>query len=277
MKDKRLQKIKYFEFFYDNSKTVFTDLGVSNKRVEFFQNEYMLCICPGSRAGGNEKRIVEIFWGARPYEFETKGKNWKSLTETGATLFFYRNDTGDVTVSLYPAKTDFRKPIEDYITLHEWLDPKRLNDKNFIQSLWNDFVAYMESTSLDGKPTFSQQFRVWYLRHFKHLVINQKWEPKTKFATFYQDTLKWIFTVVVSGILINVASTILTETTETEILLKDVNKNLKTISNQIGSSVAKDNKIKEIFRQAENVSTKNDSISKEIKPTSKETEKKQQG
>src|SRR5690606_8544931 len=103
--------------FYDNCETKFNSLRDNDDRVVTFQREYMLSICPGSRVGGNEKRIVEVFWGARPYEFETKGNQWKSLKETGATLFFYRNDTGDVTISIYPAKTEFREPIESQITV----------------------------------------------------------------------------------------------------------------------------------------------------------------
>ena len=110
--------------FYDSCETIFNKLRVSDKRAEIFQNEYMLCICPGSRAGKNEKRVVEVFWGARPYEFETKGRQFETLTETGATLFLYRNDTGNVTISLYPAKTKFRQPIESQIALHEWINPK---------------------------------------------------------------------------------------------------------------------------------------------------------
>lgn len=73
MKEIRHQKIKDFEKFYDNCNVTFTKLRDGDKRAKIFENEYMLCICPGSRAGGNEKRIVEIFWGARAYEFETKG------------------------------------------------------------------------------------------------------------------------------------------------------------------------------------------------------------
>lgn len=240
MKEKRLQKIKEFETFYDNSKTVFKELGENDKRVEDFQREHMLCICPGSRAGGNEKRIVEIFWGAKAYEFETKGKNWKSLSETGATLFFYRNDAGDVTILLYPAKTEYRQPIEDFITLYEWIDPKKLNDSKFIKSLWNDFIAYMETTSLDGKPTYFQKLRIWYLRQFKHLVIKQTWTP-TKFSEFIKRVLKTSTSVIFSGAVLIFLINRMTKptTTETETQLMEVNKNLEKVSTQL-DNISKD-------------------------------------
>lgn len=244
MKERRLQKIKDFENFYDNCNSIFTKLRNEDKRVEIFQNEYMLCICPGSRNGGNEKRIVEIFWGARAYEFETKGNQWKSLRETGATLFLYRNDTGDITISLYPAKTEYRQPIENHITLYEWLDPKKLNDQDFINSLWNDFIAYMECTSLDGKPTYLQKLRINYLRFFKHLVIDKKWMP-TKFSKFSINLLKWVLTVGFSGVIL-FAINYFTQPkiTETEIHLKDANKKSDTISKQIEKKSININEIK---------------------------------
>ena len=137
MKEIRQRKIKDFELFYDNCESVFTNLRNEDKRAEKFENEYILSICPGSRAGGNEKRIIEVFWGARPYEYITKGNTWKSLVEKGATLFFYRNDTGDISISIYPAKTEYIEPIESHIVLHEWIDPKKLNNPKFVKSLWN--------------------------------------------------------------------------------------------------------------------------------------------
>lgn len=233
MKEKRLRKIKDFENFYDHCDAIFTNLRDNDKRVQIFESEYMLSICPGSRAGGNEKRIIEIFWGARPYEFETNGNQWKSLKETGATLLFYRNDTGDITISLYPAKTEYREPIEDHIALYGWLDPKKLNSEDFINSLWNDFIAYMECTSLDGKPTYFQKLRVDYLRFFKHLVVDKNWMP-TKFSKFSLDILKWVLTVGFSGaILFAVSYLTQPKITETEIQLKELNKKIEIISKQI--------------------------------------------
>ena len=265
MKEKRLQKIKDFESFYDNSESIFTEFREKDKRVEVFQNEHILCICPGSRAGGNEKRIVEVFWGARVYEFETKGKNWKSLSETGATLFFYRNDTGDVTISLYPAKTKYRQPIEDYIALHEWVDPKKLNDQKFIKSLWNDFIAYMEYTSLDGKPTYLQKLRVWYLRQFKHLVIKQTWTP-TKFSEFIKRVLKTSTSVIFSGAVLIFLINLMTKptTTDTEIQLKEVNKNLEKLSTQLDNISKNNTDIKTITVKTDSIAVKTKEILKTI-------------
>jgi hypothetical protein len=222
-----------FDEFYNNSANIFTQLRDNDKSADKFQREYVLNICPGSRAGGTDKRTVEVFWGGRNFEIESQGRNWKALTETGATLLFARDDNGFVIVTIYPAFTENRKPIETSITLYIWLDPKRLKDIKFIKSVWNDFMAYMEYTSLDGNPTLSQRIRISYLRFFKHLIIENKWRP-TKFSEFYKDVIKWVWTVGLSGIIIYLI-TQLTQpnTTETEIQLKEVNKNLEMVSKQL--------------------------------------------
>ncbi len=90
-------------------------------------------------------------------------------------MLYERDDSGFVIVSIYPANTDNRKPIESSITLDIWLDPIKLNDKSFLKKHWNDLMAYMENTSLDGNPTFLQRQRVSYLRTFKNLVVDNKW------------------------------------------------------------------------------------------------------
>jgi hypothetical protein len=142
MKRNRQDRNKDFDTFYDESKDVFRSLQQSDRRTEKFEREHMLCVCPGSRNGGTDKRVVEVFWGSKVFETETQGRHWKSLTEQGSTLFFYRNDTGHVTISLYPAYTDFRRPIEDSITLYSWLDPLKLKKELCKISLARFYCVY---------------------------------------------------------------------------------------------------------------------------------------
>ncbi|MFC2466153.1 MAG: hypothetical protein ACFNYM_08740 [Bacteroidota bacterium] len=201
MKRNRHDRNKDFDTFYDKSEGIFKNLQQSDKRTEKFEREHMLYVCPGSRNGGTDKRIVEVFLGSKVFEIETQGRYFKSLMEQGSTLFFYRNDTGHVTISLYPAYTDFRKPIEDSITLHSWLDPLKLRNKIFLKSLWQDFIAYMECTCLDGMPSWRQRIRIEYLRFTKHLVINKEWKP-TRLNCFLYDIIKFVLTVGLSGFII---------------------------------------------------------------------------
>lgn len=233
MSEERLRRIKDFDKFYDDCETIFKNLRDNDKRGVFFQNEYMLCICPGSRAGGTDKRIVEIFWGARLYEYQTQGTKWRGLKEQGATLLFYRNDTGHITISLFPSYTEFREPIESQIMLYRWKDPKALNNHKFIQSLWDDFMAYMEFTSLDGKPSYYQRLKISYFRNFKHLVISKKSHP-TRFGETIKKIIIWSVTVGFSGVFIYIFTLLtLPKNTETIFQLKEINNNLDKVSKQL--------------------------------------------
>lgn len=233
MKRSRKDRIDSFEEFYNTAKETFNSFQKNDQKAQEFENLYMLCVCPGSRNGGSNNRIVEVFWGSRAYETIAKGKLWTSLAEYGATLHFERSDTGHVTVFLNPAGTKNLKQIESSIILKHWFDPIRLKDHKFLKGLWNDFMAYMECTSLDSKPSFSQRLRILWLRFFRHLVIDSKWMPK-KSSLFIKDVLKWVFTVGLSGAIILVI-TLWTKpsTTQSEIDLKEINKNLDTISKQL--------------------------------------------
>ncbi len=223
-----------FDEFYEAAVATFTRFGENDPRAEKFQREYMLHICPGSRAGGTDKRTIEVFWGGRNFEIETQGRNWKALTETGATLLFVRDDNGFVIVSLYPAYTENRKPFETAITLDIWLDPKRLKDEKFLKSLWNYFMAYMEYTSLDGNPTLWQRLKISYLRYFKHLIIDNKWTP-TKFSASISRIRDLVVAACFSGAVLIYFVNVTTKpkTTETDTRLKEVNKNLETVSKQL--------------------------------------------
>ncbi len=197
----RQNRRKDFEDFYNESVKIFTDFRSQNERAKEFERIYMLSICPGSRMGGNNERIVEVFWGSRPFETITQGQKWVHLKEYGATLVFERDDNGFIIVSLFPAHTDNRKPIEESITVDIWTDPKRLKSKSFLKKRWNYFMAYMEYTSLDGRPTIKQKLIVWYLRNFKQLIIDKKW-TQSKAESFIQETMKFVFTVGLSGFII---------------------------------------------------------------------------
>jgi len=197
----RLDRKNDFDEFYKSAIITFTEFRDSDKSAEKFQRVYMLCVCPGSRAGGQDNRVVEVFWGSRPFESITHGRSWTALTEYGATLLFHRDDSGYVIISLYPAGTDNRKPIESNITLHIWIDPKKLKDKVFLKKCWNYFMAYMEYTSLDGNPTLIERLKISYLRTFKHLTIDKTWRP-IKFIDYIKDVVKFAFTVGLSGFII---------------------------------------------------------------------------
>ncbi len=253
-----------FDEFYRTAIATFTRFRDNDRRAEKFERIYMLSICPGSRAGGTNNRVVEVFWGSRPFETITLGRTWTALTEFGATLLFERDDSGFVIISIYPANTDNRKPIESSISLKLWVDPIKLKNEDYLKGLWNDFMAYMEYTSLDGNPTILQRLRISYLRNFKHLVIDNKWTP-TKFSLFNREVFKWVLTVGLSGVIVYFV-TLMTQPTETqtEIQLKEVNRNLENVSNQLDKISDGNADIKTISITADSIATKTKEILKNI-------------
>ena len=127
-------------------------------------------------------------------------------------------------------------------------------------------MAYMECTSLDGKPTIFQRVRIWYLRNFKHLVIDKKWTA-TKFSVFSKGVLKLVLAACFSGAVLIYLVNFMTKptTTETDIQLKEVNKNLETVSKQL-EKISEDNgKIQAISTSADSIVVKADEILKSIK------------
>ncbi|WP_064198646.1 MULTISPECIES: hypothetical protein [Emticicia] len=53
-----------FDEFFRTAVATFTEFRDNDPRAEKFQNIYMLNICPGSRAGETNNRVVEVFWVA---------------------------------------------------------------------------------------------------------------------------------------------------------------------------------------------------------------------
>ena len=256
----RQQRRNDFVEFFNSAVNIFIEFRDNDPKAEKFERLYMLNVCPGSRLGGNNNRVVEVFWGSRAFDTITLGNSWKSLTEYGATLLYELDDSGFVMISLYPAGTENRKPIESSITLKLWIDPIKLLDKSFLKKNWKDFMSYMECTSLDGTPNFVQRQRISLLRTFKHLVIDNSWSP-TRFFLFLRGVFKLILAAIFSGAVLIYLITILSKPTtkETNILLHELNKNLENISTKLDK--IPDNNLKSNTLNMDSVSSQLDKLS----------------
>lgn len=203
---KRLKRSDAFDEFHKKAKEIFEPFKENGEREEYFEALYNLAVCPGSRMGGRESRIVEFFWGNRIFD-KTEGlsadlrRKVKFDSEAGASMFFFKNDDGYVSIQLYPAHTDNRRPIEDFIFWRMRVNPSCLLKNRFQKCCWRAFMAYMEVTSLDGCPSLFQRIHVWYLRHFKHVIIEKK-ETPIKIVVALQSFFKWVSTVTFSGLAI---------------------------------------------------------------------------
>ena len=203
--EKRFQRFKDFNEFYTKAKEIFEPYKNKGERERFFEAYNMLCVVPGSRAGANESNIVDVFWGSCIFDKEesssSRKKTFHLKSESGATLFFIKNDNGYVSIHLYPAHTETMHPIEDFIIWREQIDPSKLLKKCFQYRCWRVFMAYMEVTSLNGDPTIAQRLQVWYLRKFKCTFEDKKQVP-VKFMTYTKKVGTWILTVAFSGLAI---------------------------------------------------------------------------
>lgn len=203
---KRNKRFEDFETFYNQAKDIFEPYRLKGEREKYYQNLYMLCVCPGSRAGGCESRIVEFFWGKRIFDKDESlsadgRRSLHFLAETGATMLFFKNDDGYVSIQMFPAHTDQRHSTEDFIFFEKRVNPSRLLQKSFQISCWSAFMAYMEVTSLDGDPTLWQKLKVWYYRNFKYVIIDNK-ELPLRYVSFLQKVGTWVLTIGCSGLVI---------------------------------------------------------------------------
>lgn len=206
MENNRIERIKKFEEFQNNKPNFFEEKKVNNTIYKKFDDYYSFCVCPKGRNGAISKRLYEVFYGRRIYEIEEQirsdfGTQTKQLTETGCTLSFGLNDHGYVAIILYPGKTDYTSQIETCIFIENYIHPKMLLNKRFLERQWKYFNSYMETTSIDGNPNLMDKIRVFYLKKFKNQVIEGKYQDKLIF-TGLLTSLKFIGNVGLSGFLI---------------------------------------------------------------------------
>lgn len=201
MSRSRQDRLIDFNTFFQNAAARFAALQSSEPRAQELHVIYSLHFVPGSRAGGQNHRVVDVFFGSRPIDYYISGGSRNIISEVGASLIFERDDNGHVAVLLYPAHSDNRKPRETCILLCSQLEPSKLVCQSFINSAWRDLMAYMEVTCLEGDPSLWQRWRVFWLRLTRHLVIDSK-TVSSSLHNGSKEILKYALTIGLSGFLI---------------------------------------------------------------------------
>jgi len=200
----RAKRYLAFDKFYGGAKKLFESHAGSTPESKRLDNLYSLRICPGGRHGGLDKRKVEVFYGNRPFDSVIKVAGNFQTTEKletahGATLSYQRTDDGQVLCCLYPAASENFRPLEDFILLDMVKNPAKIERES--KRHWRMFLAYMEATCLDGKPSFFQTISVFYLRNFKSCVVDKTLQ-KRKASIFFGEIAKYTATVGLSGFII---------------------------------------------------------------------------
>ena len=187
--------------FFNNAKNIFKKLQKADPSSQLFEDRCNLQVCPGSREGGNNPDVVDVFWGYQPVKSFNKQNGFKMLTEDGVTMLFNLLPDGHVSITLYPAKTEVMRPIEDCILLHRvhkatWL----LKERNQ-RALWRDFMAYSECTSLIGTPSICQRLRMFWVRYTCPLCIDGV-QQATRGLQHLRKVVTFALTVGLSGFLL---------------------------------------------------------------------------
>ncbi|MFC7367714.1 hypothetical protein [Vreelandella zhaodongensis] len=200
----RANRYAAFDNFREGSKDLFEAYAKSTESSLRLDSLYSFYVSPGGRYGGRNKKIVDVFYGNRPFDSITEtGVNFQTIrkleTARGATLSYQRTDDGLVLCSLSPAASENFHHPEDFILLDMVKNPTELERKS--KRHWRMFQAYMESTCLDGKPTFFQKILVFYLRNFKEFVADKTLQ-KRRASVFFREIAKYTVTVGLSGFII---------------------------------------------------------------------------
>lgn len=197
----RLTRYHSFDSFSKNAEVTFKTYSETSNKSQRLKDLYSFYVTPGGRFGGRDKKVVDIFYGNRPFDtHEEIGTNSKVLKKFdvahGAILSYQRTDDGRVLCSLYPASSENYHSPETFILLGIIDNPSKLKCKTKLH--WLFFEAYMESTCLDGSPSFLQKVLIFYLRNFKECVIDKTLQ-KRKAVVFLKDICKYTVTVGLSG------------------------------------------------------------------------------
>ncbi len=272
----RENRIKDFEQFSENSNTIFEKFKKEEKNT-FFEDYYMLCVVPGGRNGGIDKNLFEVFYGARAIGRKTEYKDDKRIVKTilerGVTLRYQLFDNGYYSITFFPASTENQRPIEDFIYYRFSKNTSNLLNEKTLKKHWKYFIAYMHLTSLDGSPNLFQRLRIFKLRYFHHLVINEKIQTK-KFLKQLKTILNYVLTVGLSGGLLFLITLWSNDQSGEINQLKDEVNELKTeylLSEKVDYKVF-DITTTELEQEINSLKRKSDSLSLDLCETSIKTE-----
>lgn len=193
----REERYRAFEDFLTSGKAMIDDIE-KKYGSEDFRRLYVFYAVPRGRNGGNDNTIFEYFYGNRPYD---KAEH-AYFKEQGATLLYSRGDDGYVSCQLYPAKSERRSQLEDFIFLQMHLSPQKLS-KSILKKHFKYFLSYMKTTSLDGNPSFLDMARVKWIKLTKYIYQDNLLQPpRWRTAFFKMCKLLWPFIVAIGGGLI---------------------------------------------------------------------------
>ena len=262
--EEKLDEIKKhedaFRDFYNNAKEIFNRLQETDPSSQVFKDRCMLQVCPGSRAGGDNPDVVDVFWGAQPVKRIDKRNGFELLTEDGVTMLFNLLPDGHVSITLYPAKTKVMRPIEDCILLHRFCKATWLLKERNQKALWRDFMAYTECTSLIGTPSIWQRSRMFWVKYSRPVCIDGVQMP-VRVLQHLRKVVTFALTVGLSGFLLVAVQQCQEEAKDYTPLIEKNNTTMEDVQKTQC----------EILKEAQSVNANVDSILKQILQSQKKT------
>lgn len=260
--EEKLDEIKKhedaFRDFYNNAKEIFNRLQEADPSSQVFKDRCMLQVCPGSRAGGNNPDVVDVFWGAQRVKRIDKRNGFELLTEDGVTMLFNLLPDGHVSITLYPAKTKVMRPIEDCILLHRFCKATWLLKERNQKALWRDFMAYTECTSLIGTPSIWQRLRMFWVKYSRPVCIDGVQMP-VRGLQHLRKVVTFALTVGLSGFLLVAVQQYQEEAKDYTPLIEKNNTTMEDVQKTQC----------EILKEAQSVNANVDSILKQIPQSQK--------
>lgn len=198
-----------FDLFMSRANNEFLRIADSDPRASDFKNLYGLCIVPGGRNGGDDKRCVDVFFGNRAFDqviehvsFEN-GKFKRRHTaqqESGAMLQYYRQNDDTVVVFLRPAGTlDGGSTLSDTSIIIDTIkNTKLLSDPCKLERHWRCLIAMMEVSSIDGIPKLSDNLLMVWLWLTGYEIKDNR-ASRRRMWTWISIAAAFFFTVGLSG------------------------------------------------------------------------------
>lgn len=209
--DLRIQKYRDYERFFRRSKAMFRAYEKVDTHSHDLSRTYGFCPVPGGRNGGQEKRLVQIFFGSRPFDSTTQfvtddksgipSRQLRLLTEAGALLQYYREPSGAVTCLLMPAQVENMGGMEDFIVLDRISNPLKLLDRAVTWRHWQYLISYMHCTCIDGDPNLLDRAKTAWIR-FKNLRVVKNEEAGTILGKWFWKSVSFALTIGLSGFLL---------------------------------------------------------------------------
>lgn len=229
----RHKRYKLFHTFGENAETTFTNLCEKEERTCRYRDIYSLNICYGSRNGMDNSYVVEVFWGQRIYDNQSKRER-RFIIEQGCTLFFQKQSSGLVNIFIIPGGPEDVERKTYGIAIFRSIEPKKLCSDSFLCKLWHIFVSFTECTSLDGMPTPCQKICKEYYSFCKRQLIEGE-IVNSRFRVAFHSVTKWVVTIGLSGCLLSAINALSNDGNNNNIPDGNAPKSEKPTGNKISS------------------------------------------